>query len=239
MTEDALENLQESISYRFGQVKLLATALTHSSFANEQGCDHNERLEFLGDAVLELAVSEELFKRFPDAPEGTLTKLRAKLVSMPSLAETARGLNLMTYISLGRGEESQGGRDRDSLLSDAFEALLGAVFLDGGYLEARRVVVELFAPRWPRDIDPPKARDFKSRLQELTQRDHKSRPIYRLMGSSGPEHEKLFEVELTLPDGRTLTALGSSVKKAEQTAARQALDMLESEGLSRSDGKGV
>jgi len=226
MTEDALESLQEAISYRFEQVKLLATALTHSSFANEQGCDHNERLEFLGDAVLELAVSEELFKRFPQAPEGALTKLRAKLVSMPSLAEMARVLGLEPYIYLGKGEESQGGRDRDSLLSDAFEALLGAVFLDGGYLEARRVVVALFSSRWPEDVDPPKARDFKSRLQEQTQRDHRLRPIYRLMGSSGPEHEKLFEVELTLPDGRTLRALGSSVKKAEQTAARNALDML-------------
>lgn len=227
MKENALEMLQESISYRFGQVKLLAMALTHSSFANEQGCDHNERLEFLGDAVLELAVSEELFNRFPDAPEGALTKLRAKLVSMPSLAEMAKSLNLESYIFLGKGEESQGGRERDSLLSDAFEALLGAVFVDSGYLAARDVVLGLFAPRWPQEVEPPKVRDFKSRLQELTQREHKSRPIYRLMGSSGPEHEKLFEVEVALPDGRTVHAKGASVKKAEQAAARNALGLLE------------
>ncbi len=226
MTEDALESLQESISYRFGQVKLLAQALTHSSYANEQGSGHNERLEFLGDAVLELTVSEELFKRFPDAPEGALTKLRAKLVSMPGLAEMARALSLENYIYLGKGEESQGGRDRDSLLSDAFEALLGAVFLDGGFESAKRVVGKLFLDHWPEEIETPKSRDFKSRLQEHTQREHKARPIYRLVGSSGPEHEKLFEVELSLPDGKSLTARGSSVKKAEQTAARQALEML-------------
>ncbi|MBI4804232.1 MAG: ribonuclease III [Desulfovibrio sp.] len=227
MTEDALKTLQESISYRFGQVKLLATALTHSSFANEQGCDHNERLEFLGDAVLELAVSEELFNRFPNAPEGALTKLRAKLVSMPSLADLAKTLGLESYIYLGKGEESQGGRERDSLLSDALEALLGAVFLDGGYEAAKHVVLGLFTPRWPQEVEPPKTRDYKSRLQELTQREHKSRPIYRLLGSTGPEHEKLFEVEICLPDGRTVLARGTSVKKAEQAAARQALEILD------------
>lgn len=227
MTEDALKTLQESISYHFGQVKLLAMALTHSSFANEQGCDHNERLEFLGDAVLELAVSEELFNRFPNAPEGALTKLRAKLVSMPSLADMAKALELESYVFLGKGEESQGGRERDSLLSDAFEALLGAVFLDGGYESAKQVVLTLFTKRWPQEVEPPKTRDFKSRLQELTQRDHKSRPIYRLLGSTGPEHEKLFEVEICLPDGRTVLARGSSMKKAEQAAARQALEILE------------
>jgi len=228
MTEDALKSLQDSISYRFDQVKLLGTALTHSSFANEQGCDHNERLEFLGDAVLELAVSEELFNRFPNAPEGALTKLRAKLVSMPSLADLAKTLGLESYVYLGKGEESQGGRERDSLLSDALEALLGAVFLDGGYESAKHVVLAIFNPRWPQEVEPPKTRDFKSRLQELTQRDHKSRPIYRLLGSSGPEHEKLFEVEICLPDGRTVLARGSSMKKAEQAAARQALEILES-----------
>jgi len=139
MTEDALEKLQEAISYRFGQVKLLRLALTHSSYANEQGCVHNERLEFLGDAVLELAVSQELFRRFPEAPEGVLTKMRAKLVSMPSLAGLARSTGLETCVMLGRGEESQGGRGRDSLQSDALEALLGAVFLDGGFAAASRV----------------------------------------------------------------------------------------------------
>ncbi|GFK93062.1 Ribonuclease 3 [Fundidesulfovibrio magnetotacticus] len=226
MTEEALDNLQDAISYRFGQVKLLVTALTHSSYANEQGCVHNERLEFLGDAVLELAVSEELFRRFPEAPEGALTKLRSKLVSMPALAELARSLHLDQAILLGKGEEGQGGRTRDSLLADAMEALLGAVFQDGGYEGAKSAVGAIFAPLWPEDVEQSRARDYKSRLQERTQRDMRTRPIYRLMGSSGPEHEKRFEVELALPDGRVIQAAGPSVKKAEQSAARMALQAL-------------
>jgi len=226
MTEDALDKLQEAISYRFGQVKLLGMALTHSSYANEQGCVHNERLEFLGDAVLELAVSEELYRRFPDAPEGALTKLRSKLVSMPALAELARSLQLDVVILLGKGEESQGGRTRDSLLADALEALLGAVFLDGGYAGAQTAVEALFGDLWPEEVEPARARDFKSRLQELTQRENKARPVYRLLGSFGPEHEKLFEVELSLPGGQAVCATGPSVKKAEQSAARKALQAL-------------
>jgi len=220
--DDALRTLQESISHSFGQVKLLELALTHSSYANERDCGHNERLEFLGDAVLELAVSEELYRRFPDAPEGALTKLRAKLVNMSSLAQAARKLSLHTLIQLGRGEEHQGGRERDSLLSDVLEALIAAVFLDAGFDAAKRVINTLFASVWPKELDPPKDRDFKSRLQELTQKSHKARPVYRLLATSGPEHEKLFEVELTLPDGQIILATGPSVKKAEQTAARAA-----------------
>jgi len=222
--DDALRALQEAISYSFERLELLKLALTHSSYANECDCGHNERLEFLGDAVLELAVSEEIYRRFPDAPEGALTKLRAKLVNMPSLAAMARRLSLTSLVYLGKGEEVQGGRGRDSLLSDACEALIAAVFLDGGFDAAKRVVHTLYAASWPEEIGPPKERDFKSRLQELTQKEHKARPVYRLLGSSGPEHEKLFEVELTLPDGRIILAKGPSVKKAEQTAARQALD---------------
>ena len=227
MTEEndgALDALQMAISYRFEQVKLLNLALTHSSYANERACGHNERLEFLGDAVLELAVSEELYRRFPDAPEGALTKLRAKLVNMPSLAEMARKLSLASLVYLGKGEEVQGGRDRDSLLSDACEALIAAVFLDGGFDAAKRVVNTLYAGSWPEEVGIPKERDAKSRLQELTQKEHGERPVYRLLGSSGPEHEKLFEVELTLPDGQIILAKGPSVKKAEQIAARQALE---------------
>lgn len=229
MMRDALGKLQDSISYRFSQVKLLEQALTHSSHANEQGCGHNERLEFLGDAVLELAVSQELYERFPQAPEGVLTGLRAKLVSMPGLAAAARRLELPQCLFLGRGEESQGGRERDSLLSDALEAVFGAVFLDGGFQAARHSVLAALAPCWPQRLDPPKQRDYKSRLQELTQRDHKSRPVYRQMGSSGPEHEKLFEVELSLPNGQTVTATGQSVKRAEQCAAKRALELLTGE----------
>ncbi len=224
-----LTRLQESIHYRFTQVKLLETALTHSSHANEQGGDmeHNERLEFLGDAVLELSVSERLFAMFPHAREGHLTRMRAKLVSKPALAVLAKELNLDSYLLLGKGEESQGGRDRDSLLSDAFEAVLGAVFLDGGYAEALRVVTLLLESRWPDEPEGGRSKDYKSRLQELTQKRFKERPVYSLAGSKGPEHAKIFEVLLTLPDGRAVSAEGPSVKRAEQKAAGLALKQLD------------
>ncbi|MDR2891481.1 MAG: ribonuclease III, partial [Deltaproteobacteria bacterium] len=147
-----LTNLQLDIHYTFKQVKLLEAALTHSSFVNESPdpVQHNERLEFLGDAVLELCISEILFNSFQEAREGELTAMRSALVSQPSLAEQARRLKLDQYLLLGRGEEAQGGRKRDALLSDALEALLGAVFIDGGFAEARRVVEVLFAQSLPR-----------------------------------------------------------------------------------------
>jgi ribonuclease-3 len=216
----------EAIAYSFQRIDLLRTALTHSSFANEKACAHNERLEFLGDAVLELVVSAELYRRFPEVAEGMLTKLRSRLVSMPHLAEAAKSLELDRYLFLGKGEENQGGRRRDSLLADAFEALLGAVFLDGGFEAAREVVLRLFASRWPLECLPAKAKDYKSQLQELTQHRHKSRPVYRLLTSFGPEHDKRFEVELILPEGKILVVQESSLKKAEQLAARKALEYL-------------
>ena len=226
MTEDSLPDLMATLGYQFGQIEFLRTAMTHSSFANEQSRAHNERLEFLGDAVLELVVSAELYQRFPDVAEGMLTKLRSRLVSLPSLAEVAKALELDRYLYLGKGEENQGGRRRDSLLADAFEALLGAVFLDGGFEAARMVVQRLFAQRWPVECLPLKVKDFKSQLQELTQQVHKLRPEYRLLASFGPEHEKRFEVELTLPGGQVLVVQEASVKKAEQLAARKALEYL-------------
>lgn len=225
--EETIERLERSLDYRFGHREYLLTALTHSSYANEQGCEHNERLEFLGDAVVELTVSEELFERHPLAQEGELTKLRSRMVNLKSLADLAKSLKLDVCLLLGRGEENQGGRTRDSLLADTVEAILGAVFLDGGYPAAKTVVLRLMADRWPKDTPSERPKDFKSLLQEFTQRSHKSRPLYRLASSSGPEHEKRFEVELTLPDGRTIRATASSMKKAEQLAARNALELLE------------
>ncbi|WP_461208780.1 ribonuclease III [Desulfocurvus sp. DL9XJH121] len=224
------ESLQEVISHRFSQVKLLHTALTHSSYANEHpdwGSD-NERLEYLGDAVLELCMSEILFNRFPEAPEGQLTRMRSGLVSEPALALVARDLGLEELLYLGRGEEQQGGRERDSLLSDALEAVFGAVFLDGGFEAARTVVAGVFAERLPEVCDTKRAKDCKSRLQELTQDLFKERPVYTLAGASGPEHEKVFEVDVALPDGTSHTARGQSMKKAEQNAAARALKHLRS-----------
>lgn len=220
--------LEQALGHAFRQPALLVTALTHSSYANERGdsIKHNERLEFLGDAVLELCVSETLFARFPQAPEGELTLLRSQLVNESSLAEAARRLCLNAHVLLGKGEEHQGGRERAALLSDVFEAVLGALFLDGGYDAARACVARVFQPVWPAKPAAPKAKDFKSRLQEHTQKTHKTRPVYTLLGSSGPEHDKDFEVRLTLPDGQEITATEKSVKKAEQLAARLALKAL-------------
>jgi ribonuclease III, bacterial len=226
-----LHQLQIHIPYQFRQVKLLEEAMTHSSYANEQqtGMLHNERLEFLGDAVLELCISQGLFRRFPDTREGELTSMRSRLVNQDTLACLARGLSIDKCIVLGKGEEAQGGRERDSLLSDAFEALLGAIFLDGGFAKSVEVIEMLFSPLWPNHIGKVKSKDAKSRLQEITQQLFKDRPVYFLVSSVGPEHDKVFTVRLDLPDGRFFQAEGSSVKRAEQTAAQMALDCLESE----------
>lgn len=227
--DELISAAQLCINHEFSQVKLLRTALTHSSYANEQeeSCEHNERLEFLGDAVLELVISEEAYKRFPTVHEGQLTGVRSLLVKEKSLAELARSIGLERFIFLGRGEDAQGGRERDSLLADTMEAVFGAVFLDGGFEAAKEVILSAFADRWPEITEGPAAKDYKSRLQEATQHILKDRPTYVLSGSSGPEHEKVFEVTATLPDGRTFVAEGPSVKKAEQTAAKLALETLE------------
>lgn len=220
--------IEQALGHVFTRPELLGTALTHSSWANEREDvrAHNERLEFLGDAVLELCVSEELFARFPEAPEGELTLLRAQLVNESSLAVMARRLHLENHVRLGKGEENQGGRERPALLSDVFEAVIGALFLDGGYPAAKRFVAQTFHDVWPARPMARKCKDFKSRLQEHTQKTHKARPVYALLGSDGPEHDKRFHVRLTLPDGRTITAVDKSVKKAEQLAARLALESL-------------
>lgn len=226
--EQKIKTLQQVISHRFSQVKLLHTALTHSSYANEhdETEEDNERLEYLGDAVLELCMSEILYRRFPEAPEGSLTRMRARLVSEPALADVARELGLSELLKLGKGEDNQGGRERDSLLSDALEAIFGAVFLDGGYPAAQTVVGTVFEERLPESCVTRRAKDCKSSLQELTQERFRERPVYALVDTSGPEHAKVFEITVTLPEGTQITARGSSMKKAEQNAAAKALKFL-------------
>ncbi|MBS3780699.1 MAG: ribonuclease III [Desulfovermiculus sp.] len=220
-----LKALQNAIGYTFTDQTLLHQALTHSSYANEfdTSLAHNERLEFLGDAVLELSVSETLYSRFPQVREGILTSMRSKLVSEPTLARLARRLHLGQFLFLGKGEERQGGRDRDAVLCDALESLFGAIFLDSGYSTTREVIVELFRPLWPAHLPQERTKDFKSRLQELTQKKFQARPTYSLIDSQGPEHAKVYTVELTLPNGSTCLASSTSMKKAEQCAAEQAL----------------
>lgn len=225
---ERLAAIQADFGYTFKRPEHLLRALTHSSFANEHGAalESNERLEFLGDAVLELAVSECLFGLYPNAHEGQLTRIRSRLVKEKTLAGLARDLGLSQAILLGRGEESQGGRDRDSLLSDALEALIGAVFLDGGYAVALEFVSRLFRNLWPESPELPKVKDYKTRLQEITQDRFRKRPIYVQLGTSGPDHARVYEMEVRLPDGRSFAASGASLKKAEQLAARVAIEHL-------------
>lgn len=221
--------LEQKLGYRFNDISLLATALTHSSWANEHNALHNERLEFLGDAVLELTVSLEIYRRFPKEREGGMTRLRARMVSEGKLTELARMLDLGSLLFMGRGEEAQGGRDRPALIADAMEAVLGAVYLDGGHEAASTLIHQLYKGRWPEEGTEKKSKDYKTRLQEATQAILRTLPVYVPLSSTGPEHARTFCVQLDLSDGRSFTAEGPSLKRAEQEAARIALIALTGE----------
>lgn len=220
--------LQANLGYVFRRRHLLERALTHSSWANEAraGDKHNERQEFLGDAVLELCVSAELYKRFPQAREGDLTRLRSQLVSGGNLALLARELGLDKIIRLGIGEEKQGGREKASILENALEAVLGAIYEDGGYDAAQNCVNRIFSGRWPEKIGESQARDCKSLLQEMCQHIFHGFPVYALIATHGAEHAKIFDVSLTLPDGRKFLASNTSCRRAEQDAAANAIAQL-------------
>lgn len=218
-----------ALGHDFTRSDLLRLALTHSSWANEHGAgqEHNERLEFLGDAVLELCVSQKLFSSIPGAREGELTRLRSELVSTESLAQRAREQGLDKMLLLGKGEDRQGGRARDTVLSDVFEAVLGAIFADGGFPAAQRAVERVFAGLWPQwEGEKPRKKDFKTQLQEVCQHRFGALPTYALLESSGPEHAPLFRVSVTLPDGQVIHAEGSGRKRAEHEAAHTALKLL-------------
>ena len=231
LCEADIARLENTLDYHFTNRGLLLRALTHSSYANECGLEsaHNERQEFLGDAVLELCVSWELYKRFPDTREGDLTRLRSSLVNTTSFANRAREIGLDKMLLLGRGEEGQGGRRRDSVLSDVFEAVLAAVYEDGGYDAARRAVARLFRDIWPEDPhEGKKEQDHKTCLQEKVQHMFAGeRPVYTQIAVTGPSHARLFTMEVRLPDGRTFKAEGTSCKKAEQAAAARALRVID------------
>ena len=219
-----LNELQKTIGYVFHDVTLLQQAISHSSYANEhrpQHCRDNERLEFLGDAVLELSVSEFLFENYPEMAEGDMTKLRASLVCEPTLALCARAISLPPYLLLGRGEEHTGGRERNSIVSDALEALIGAIYLDGSFEEAKRFVRQFVL----NDIEHKQLFfDSKTILQEIVQRDFRNSEIsYRLAGEEGPDHAKRYLVELMIGDEVFGTGRGSTKKGAEQEAAYQAI----------------
>lgn len=223
-----MKTIEEKIGYRFRNPELLRQALTHSSYANERGWGRlgcNERLEFLGDSILGYFTAEYLYHGYPDKPEGEMTKLRAELVCESSLAGVAETLELGKALLLGRGEELGGGRGRPSITADAVEALLAAVYLDGGAEEARRFVYTFILSNAPRAAREG-SHDFKTLLQELVQRDGAESPLYRMTGESGPDHCKVFTAEV-LVDGRALgEGSGRSKKEAEQNAARDALEKL-------------
>ncbi|UNC92752.1 ribonuclease III [Candidatus Contubernalis alkaliaceticus] len=201
---------------------LVSQALIHSSFAHEnkdKPC-HNERLEFLGDAVLELIISEYLYRNFPKLPEGELTKLRASIVCETSLVEVARELNLGEHLSLGRGEQSTGGQDRPSILADALEALIGAVYLDQGINVTCRVVINLFNPVITVIKEGALHRDYKTMVQELSQLKYHTTPRYKIVSELGPDHDKVFVAQILLKEKILGEGRGKSKKNAEQEAAR-------------------
>ena|SRR5262250_202295 len=206
-------------------------ALTHKSYVNEHRDDgaDNERLEFLGDAVVDLAVSHRLMERFPGADEGELSKLRALLVNEESLARVARQLGLGDLLRMGRGEEMTGGRDKSSVLADALEAVIGAVYLSAGLPGAMAVVDRLFGEMLQGVAEGKSGEDWKTRLQELVQTRLRQSPRYRVVSEEGPDHSKTFEVEVTVGTELFARARGRSKKEAEQAAARETLTMLDSE----------
>lgn len=226
-----LTQLEEIIHYQFKNKELLAQAVTHSSRANEltgNPFDGNERLEFLGDAVLEEIMSACLFFGLPDKPEGVLTKLRAAIVCEPSLATAAKNLRLNDFIRLGKGEEHTGGRDRDSIVSDCLEAIFGAVFLDGGRDAAKQVIELVLSEIARMAIEGKLSKDAKTDLQEYLQKKGSTQIQYRITGESGPAHNKEFEAEVSA-DGVVLgTGVGKSKQAAQTAAAAQALAKLKS-----------
>ena len=220
------QRLDEALGVRFRDLELREASLTHRSFAFERGRDvTNERLEFLGDAVLGLVVTDLAFLRFPDLSEGQLAKLRAAIVNMQALAEVAGELDLGSVLLLGRGEELSGGREKASILADGLEAVLGAVYLDLGLDTARELIERLFWPRMEAYARGEGARDYKTILQELASQDLRELPEYRL-SDEGPDHEKEFTAVVYLAGTPWGTGRGRSKKEAEQRAAREAFDKL-------------
>ena len=220
-----MESLEKKLGYRFRDRALLGEALNHSSYANEHrgGLGSNERLEFLGDSVLGFVSAEYLFREYPDLPEGDLTRMRASLVCEQSLYEVARKLELGSYLKLGRGEEAGGGRERQSILADATEAVFAAVYLDGGIQPVRELIVRVLLSQAPAAEE---RRDYKTTLQEVVQRRSGQVLTYHMLSQSGPDHNKTFLFEVRLNDESVGCGEGHSKKEAEQAAARDALEKM-------------
>lgn len=221
-------DLEEKIGYHFHRKELLNEALTHSSYANERKSQHvkyNERLEFLGDAVLSIVVSDYIFKNCPELPEGELTKLRAALVCEKSLFEFAKQIDLGSYLYLSRGERNNGGSERPSILSDAFEALIAAIYIDGGMEPAAKHILNFVIPAI-KGSKKKQVKDYKTTLQEIIQKNPGERLQYVLVSESGPDHNKHFVFEVHLNSNVIGKGGGRSKKEAEQQAAREALELM-------------
>jgi ribonuclease-3 len=223
---DPLRELEMAIGYRFTERRLLFQAMTHRSFVNEAGdrsVKDNERLEFFGDAVIDFYLSHQLYGRFPESSEGELTRIRASLVDEESLAQLARGLDLGRFLKLGRGEEKSGGRGKKSILADAYEALVAALYLDGGAAAVQSLVELHFAPLMERHAAGTLSTDYKTEFQELTQALRGETPRYLLKDASGPDHDRLFKVAALVGGVCFGEGAGRSKKEAEQAAAREGI----------------
>ena len=223
-----MQSLEIRLDYKFNDISLLKNALVHSSYANEvRGNTHsNERLEFLGDSVLSIIVADHLFSNYPNMPEGELTKLRASLVCEKSLCVFSRELGLGEYLLLGKGEDKNGGRERDSILADAFEAVLAAIYIDGGMDAAKKHIFHTVLRDLERHTDENSFKDYKTVLQEIIQRNPEETVSYTLIDETGPDHDKIFTVEVHLNSNVIGRGCGKSKKQAEQMAAQQALELM-------------
>ena len=226
--ENELFTLCEKLKIKFTEISLLNTALTHTSYANEKNNTnilHNERLEFLGDAVLELAVSAYVYKNFSEMKEGDMTKLRAKVVCEAALCEYALKYDLGRYILLGKGEKTSGGRERPSILADAVEGLLGAYYLDQGFIKAQKLALKFTKESINAPFTDEKTYDYKTKLQEVVQKNA-SQAIYSLVSEKGPDHDKTFLMAVFINNKKQAESTGKSKKEAEQLAARKVLKKL-------------
>ena len=221
--DNQFASLEEKIEYTFKNKLLLKEALTHSSYANERrkGVVCNERMEFLGDAVLSIITAELLYNKFPDMPEGELSKLRSSLVCTAELSEFAKEIDLGEYLLLGKGEMNTGGKERPSILENAFEAFIAAIYLDGGMEKAKKYVLRFLNSAL--ETHHIKFKDYKTALQEVIQKNPDETLNYVIVGESGPDHDKRFEVEVHLNSNVIGKGMGKSKKQAEQEAAREAL----------------
>ncbi|MCL2819866.1 MAG: ribonuclease III [Oscillospiraceae bacterium] len=230
MDELLISKLQDKIEYTFNDTALLIKSMTHSSYANEKirkNNDSNERLEFLGDSLLGMTVAILIFSIEPQLSEGQMTKLRAELVCERSLAEIASELDLGSFLLLGKGEKNGGGQSRPSILSDAFEALIGAIYLDGGFEPVEKLIAKHFTEKANNPVKIFK--DYKTQLQEVIQAEQGQKLSYIIKDETGPDHDKSFEVEVKTGDKIIGTGMGKSKKLAEQEAAKAALDAIKSE----------